>query len=144
MALTWSIRDIADFKEQCYHVVEETVPMMDLRAGEYMLNPITENLIWATIPIGMPELTADNAAEFYARLSFWEKLYGCFLREKDEHGTYRERPFTPADVHAHIGLKTNATRYTKAQFLKNCADRLRTFSALYDNILASEQYEKGR
>jgi hypothetical protein len=85
----------------------------------YRLNPLTDMFIWFTMFVGIPEITAKNAEKFFARISFIESLKRPFLAVKDEEtGEEATRPITLEDVKRHIGLKTNASTLTKAQFLK--------------------------
>jgi hypothetical protein len=72
-------------------------------------------LTFATILVGLNQITAKNAAEFYARLSFIEKLRGP-LRINTTPGA-PALFFTPAEVQRWVGLKTNATPLTRSQFL---------------------------
>lgn len=71
-------------------------------------------LVWATMAIGMNEITEANARDFYARLSMWEKVVGAY-RNMDGKPLF----FTPEDVLRGVGLHTNASRMTKAQFYKH-------------------------
>lgn len=62
--------------------------------------------LWAMV-VGLPGITGENAAEFYARLQFIVKLDGL------------ERPtLTPEFIHKWIGLKVNITPETHAHWSK--------------------------
>jgi hypothetical protein len=100
MALTWTLDQIKDYEEVCW--IEDR------------LNPVTEALIWATMAVGIPQITDDNADEFYDRLHRWERLVAYYVIE----GGKGPRPITREEVKAHIGLHTNASRLTRAQFGK--------------------------
>lgn len=76
-----------------------------------------EALIWASMAVGMNEITAANVREFFTRVSFWEKVNGAY-RYKDGAFCF----LTPEDVSRFVGLRTNASRYTVAQFRKNVWD----------------------
>ena len=78
--------------------------------------PITHNLIWATMPIGISEITKENWTECYARIAVWEGIVGAFLTSKDKDGEYKSRPFTPEDIFKRIGLYTNASRMSRPQW----------------------------
>lgn len=67
---------------------------------------ITHDLIWATMSIGIREITDTNFIEFYARLKYVYKLIDAELN------------ITPADVQRRIGLRTNANLETELQFIK--------------------------
>lgn len=75
---------------------------------------VTESLIWGTIATGIGEITADNWAEFHARLVFGAKLDGI-----EDHVP------SPQKVRAHIGLKTNVfPNKTRAQWLRRFGNDL--------------------
>lgn len=68
----------------------------------------TECLIFFTMNAGLrSDVTAESAADFYARIHFWEMLNGAFCFSFDEKGDRVPDYFTPADVEARIGLHTN-------------------------------------
>lgn len=71
-------------------------------------------LVWASMATGMNTITVENAREFYARASFWEKVNGAY-RHKDGEALY----FTPEDVLRFVGMRTNASAKTKTQFYKS-------------------------
>lgn len=98
MALTWDATAVRDFDQ--------------LTDDERVTR---EALIFATMAVGMGEITEDNAQEFYTRLSFWEKVNGAY-RFGDGEALY----FTPEDVKRFIGLRTNVfPKMTKAKFHKH-------------------------
>jgi hypothetical protein len=66
---------------------------------------VTQNVIFSTMFVDMGEITEANAAEFHARLVMFYRVAGDDLS------------VTPADVAAHIGLKTNVITKTRTQFL---------------------------
>ena len=72
-----------------------------------------DSLILATVAVGLSGITKENAAEFYARISFLENMNGQF-RVRDGEGW----PFRPEEIKRWIGLKTNVYPITRAQFLK--------------------------
>lgn len=74
----------------------------------------TEALIWTTMVIGLREITEDNADEFYKRIKMVEKVSGE-LCIKDSAPYF----FTKEDIVKRIGLRTNSTVCTKAQFNKH-------------------------
>jgi hypothetical protein len=68
----------------------------------------TEYLIFATISVGIGDLSAKNAPEFYARLQI--------IQDMDQ--VIPARRVNAADITQHIGLKTNVTGETRAHWLK--------------------------
>lgn len=94
MAITWDLTEVEDFDN-----LDSSLP----DAG-----------IWAAHGVGIPHLTEKNADEFFIRVSFWERVLGAYrMNEKGE-----DVRFTREDVTRLLGLRTNATAHTKAQFIK--------------------------
>lgn len=85
---------------------------------------ITNAIIWLTMIIGMREITKKNYLEFAARIKVYEKVYGTYLSYCDENGKRQDWPITTFDIKRRIGLSTNASSLTKAQFLKNISEML--------------------
>lgn len=81
--------------------------------------PITHNLIWATMSVGIGEITETNWQEFYGRISAWEDAVGSFSQTKDKNGNYKSHPFTPEDIYKRIGLHTNAASMSRAEWEKS-------------------------
>jgi hypothetical protein len=67
----------------------------------------TESIIFYTMSCGIGRITEENAAEFYARMSLLEAMYGV-------PETHR---LTAADVRQHIGLATNVSDTTRHRWL---------------------------
>ena len=106
MSLNWSIENVENFKEVCWVPDPDDEEMVHL-------NPVTHNLIWTTISIGMGEITEKNAEEFYLRTSMWQRLSDLWTAE--ERLTYE-------DVLRHIGLHTNVSYETKTKWLNRMYD----------------------
>lgn len=102
MSLDFKLSDIADYETVCW--------IEDDQEGKRM-NPVTEGLIFATMAIGIGEITKTNVEEFYGRLMVYERLRGAMLRVpnpvEDAEPAFIDRPFTFDEVVAHIGLRTN-------------------------------------
>lgn len=123
MALTWDVTAIA-----------ESVRIgtrYDGKEAYEGLSHITETMIWATMAVGIGNLTEAEAPEFFARVSLYEKINGAFLKEarKGEDGepllddkgnpvAWDDRFITADDVRQHIGLKTNVSKETRAAWIK--------------------------
>lgn len=97
MALNWNLSKCADHEEL----------MTDATWR------ITDIMIWATMFVGIPEITESNYKEFYARLSLIERLNGTFLNLNGS-----PRYITLEEVERRVGLSTNAGTITRAQFTK--------------------------
>lgn len=103
MSLEWDVTEIDNYDKVTYV----------LKDGEDVWNPVTTALVMHTIGICIGQITKDNAAEVYSRISFVETLYGPSLSEGGS-----PRPITPLDVRDHIGLRVNVRQETRAVFLK--------------------------
>jgi len=80
--------------------------------------PVTQAIIFATMAVGIGDLSEANLPEFYARISLYEQVGGAFLREFTDDGPV-DRPLTYDDLRARVGLKTNVFPVeTRAKWLK--------------------------
>jgi len=73
-------------------------------------------LIWATMVVGLNEITDANIPEWTYRLTMTARL---FRWTKEPEGG-----FTDSFLRPFIGLNTNASRLTRAQFVKKTAEWL--------------------
>jgi hypothetical protein len=105
MALHWNITNCKDSKS--------------LQTDEEW--PITNALIWSTMSVGIRDINEKTIPEFYARLSVWESIVGPMFYEEDENGKPTERGVTLDDLRKRIGLHTNASSMTRAEWRKNLA-----------------------
>jgi len=121
MSLWWELKGIADH-DALWETCEKSDVMRGREKGEQYLNGTTYTLIWMMAGIGIDSITEDNAHEVYARIAFLEKFKGAM-----RYGPAPDRAdvyFTPEEVSRHVGLKTNASKLTEAEFLKRCKDWL--------------------
>ena len=108
MALTWNLDAIKDHKQVCWIDNPENVnPELD----SVIMNPVTKALIFATMSVDIGRITEDNAGEFYARLRFFERLWGEFVFDGDGKPHW----ITPEEVTAHIGMYTNVVTTSRAR-----------------------------
>jgi hypothetical protein len=131
MALTWSVKEIANQDDVCWFEAQEDEPMHGIKKGESYLAPLTNAFIWHSLNTGIGRITAENAGEVYARISFVETLYGASLWTSEG-----PKPITMDDVTMHIGLTTNASfkDESRTSFLKRHAaskldDSVRNYKA---------------
>lgn len=117
MSLDWSVERMKNFNV----LTTLVIPAFETYEGERKWLPLTEALIWATMHVGINGITEDNWKEFYYRLHMWEGTIGPSLRLYD---TAKPRFITPLEVYAHIGLSTNASNLTRAQFVKKLSKTL--------------------
>jgi hypothetical protein len=82
--------------------------------------PTTEAFIWSTMSIGMNRITEENASEFYARLTMWERLcHGELIQKRNpETKKWEYVRVSYDDVKKRIGLYTNASNETRSEWLK--------------------------
>lgn len=112
MSLDWSITKVKDW---------QAVSMAEENGIE---GTKTNALVWATMTVGLPSITAKNVDEWMRRLALVEKLRGAFINRyiKDDSmpGGLREESyhFTREDIVRRIGLSTNASKLTLAAFTK--------------------------
>lgn len=111
MALHWDIREVKR-GNKLYHRNEEG------KKGK--MKQLYETIILATIMVGIPNITEKNYEKFYNRLHFLETMNGAFFYEK-KYGKLIPRYITKEEVKNMVGLKTNATSWTRSQFLKHKA-----------------------
>ena len=108
MSLDWDVEDVKDYKDLWIADPQKGRP------DNKTLNTLTQTLIWATIPLGMGNITEENWKDFYASCKLTGVGSYVYNEEKDRH------IFTvvsPENIKRHIGLFTNATRMTDKQFL---------------------------
>jgi hypothetical protein len=80
----------------------------------YEMEQPLQTVIFLTMSVGMNSITEKNKQKFFNRIKFMESRTGAVMRLNDE-----PHPFTMDMVESCIGLTTNASTMTKAQFLKN-------------------------
>lgn len=119
MPLNWKVSGIASYPTVCWRADPERPDDPDAKR----LNSVTESLIFATIPVGLNQITKGNHEKFFVRLSALESAFGSFLKEVSRDQIV-DRSITFDEVKQHIGLSTNAASLTDAQFKRTLADRL--------------------
>lgn len=124
MSLNFELGKIKDWKTVTRVVAEHDAPGQ-YKAGDEIMNPLTNTLIWATIGIGMGEITEENVHEFYARLRIQEAINGAYQRKAVEGGGWEDKPITLDEVKQHIGLTTNVfPKRSHSEFLKQVVSEL--------------------
>lgn len=99
MSLDFRLDEIVGYRTLCWR-------------DDKTMNPVTENLIWATMNVGIGHIRADNVNEFFMRLQITEFVYGKSVYNPNTN----ESLLTLEAITAHIGLSTNATRLNKRAF----------------------------
>ena len=115
MALTWDLTKLK-FPDEYQLWIDNPNP--DHKKGEeQVMNAVTEMMIFLTMFIGVNEITKPNHREFYKRTRQFEIVTDTGLLVNPE--TKESRMPTLEEVKWHIGLKTNATPYTKRKWTGN-------------------------
>lgn len=83
---------------------------------------IVDTFIWQTLFVGMNTITPDNKEEFYQRSAFYEKVFGAHMFVTGEDGEPKPFFITREMVDLMVGLRTNASPYTKAKFRNHMYD----------------------
>lgn len=129
MSLNWNLTKINNYMEVCWVTKDD---------GSEELNPETNALIWATMAVGMGNITEDSASDFYSRIRLYEKMFGTFLMSFDDNGK-KEHPITPEVVNRHIGLHTNVSKETDASFRKRMFENFfRESKMKFENDMKNE------
>ncbi len=116
MSLNYDFTGIDGYETVCWIMDDE---------GNKVINPITDALVWATLSIGIGEITAANVDEWHSRLWAMDAVYGPSLYNVDDDGTRTPRPITVAEIRAHVGLKTNVfPKVTAPAFARKLAEHL--------------------
>lgn len=103
MALHFNFKDVLNYEEVT------TDPNDSER-----WHPVADALIWLSMICGYSSITSKNVDAVTARIMAYQAVTGSYLRYKGE-SVY----IMPEDVYRFIGMRTNATPKTDAQWLKH-------------------------
>ena len=82
-------------------------------AGEKIMNPRFEAVIFATMAVDIGEITEKNKVEFYLRYLLWNRVVNC-----------EPKPYLQfSDIEKSVGLKTNVFFATNAAFKRDTWER---------------------
>lgn len=138
MALRYSLEQIENWKDVCFIEASDDIPDAGVKKGQRIMNPVTDALIMATMGVGLGSIAEKNAAEFYARLSLGESLYGPHLIRPQEDGTRKPRPITAEEVRAHTGLSCNVSDESRTKWLQRIRRELDSRAKHYERAAAKE------
>ena len=122
MALTYDVSSVegawrevhSDFVEENANLIFP-VPTCTEDDGKLMaMDNIIHSMIFTTMSIGINAVKKSNCEQILNRIHFLEKVSGPIGVGRDER-----HPFKMEWVERCIGLKTNASLLTKAQFVRN-------------------------
>jgi len=117
MPLTWSVENVENYQEVTTVIATADDPNHGIKVGDALWSPITNTLVMLTMGTGINTITAENVDEVFARIRLIEKLHGAMLIAPGGG----DRFITREEIEAHVGLRTNASSLTRAQFLKQQA-----------------------
>jgi|688.fasta_scaffold06731_36 hypothetical protein len=134
MPLNWHVGNIKNSDDVCWITATHDSVMNGRVRGQEYLNPITDHFIWATMTIGLNEITEKNIDEWEQRLALAYRV-GWLSKpvvwngnEPDADGKnahcFEARPLTRADLERHIGLSTNASYETAGEWRKRLVEQL--------------------
>jgi len=134
MSLNWYVANIKNSDDVCWLTATKNSVMDGRVRGEEYLHPITNTLIWATMAIGLSEITEKNVDEWAARYALaykvgWLSPLTVWNGEpvgpdgKNAH-CFTERYITRADLEQHIGLSTNANDESASAWRKRVIERV--------------------
>lgn len=107
MALHYDLGEINDYKNLCYQDAGRDSEGNELTR----IDPDTDSLIWATMAVGIGEITDRNYIEFWIRMNTLHMLWAGMRGD-----TVNVMPL--ATVKAHIGLSTNVAYETSGKWFK--------------------------
>ena len=111
MALTYDFTNIEDYQNKCLVKLTKKDKDFDPNQELYKNTDLANTLIWSCLFIGISEITNKNYKQFYWRLKLLD------VTQEELRGN--KKKFVSLDeVKSMIGLKTNATEITKAEFYK--------------------------
>lgn len=114
MALRYDYSRVHNWQTVCEMRAEADDPVHGVSKGDTIIRPETEALIFASLVVGLSEISGANWRTFYGRLHAWERLE----RVRTLHADGSAKHTAPETVYAHIGLSTNVSRETDAQWRK--------------------------
>lgn len=92
-----------------------------------------ERAIWNSMVIGIPAITEKNLAEAIHRTRLWEEINGATRYSADG----RTEIYLWKSLHLFVGLKTNAVRRTRTQFLRLLWDNSIEYTQVRLDFLAT-------
>ena len=140
MALTWDLTKIK-FPDEYTLWIDNPNP--DRKKGEeQVMNAVTEMMIFLSMFVGINEITKRNYTEFHHRLKQYEivSMEGGVLINPE---TKEARMPTLEEVKWHIGLRTNASPYTKRKWSGNVMRMLNDTIRSRDNRAKELENAKG-
>jgi hypothetical protein len=130
MSLDFNVTKVADYEKVTTDPFDST-----------KWHPVTSGIVWLTMAIDMNGPTKENLDEFTRRAMIWQSIAGASLYDRDMGDLY----LTRKDFELHIGLYTNVTTRSKAEFNKKVLALLndqfegKRLASLKQNVSAYER-----
>tara|TARA_R110002153_G_scaffold23856_3_gene76656 strand:- start:2304 stop:2696 length:393 start_codon:yes stop_codon:yes gene_type:complete len=124
MPLTYNFTKIENYEQICTRKLVEGDKGFNPKEDLFRTTPLAESLVWMSMFIGMREITEKNWEQFYWRTRLLEVTTGAYRQmgtydDDDKIIAREEQFFTKEEIKSMIGLSTNASEMTKAEFYKN-------------------------
>ena len=74
-------------------------------------HPVADALVWLSLHCGYAEITLKNVDKVIDRIMAYQVVLGAYLRRRSG-----EIYIMPVDIRRFVGMRTNATRLTDAQW----------------------------
>lgn len=107
MGLNFSFKKVANYEEVTTDPADET-----------RWHPVADALVWLSMICGYREINAKNVDKVITRIMTYQAVAGAYLSANA--GAIKVY-ITPEDVRRFIGLATNASTMTDAQWAKHIA-----------------------
>lgn len=117
MALHFEFTNIENREEVCYLTAEKDDPNRGIKKGEKYIRPMLDAVIWASIFLGLGELTKKNIDRWVERFEIHRRLFGSVFVD--------DYQVTRADLEQFIGLTTNVVTESDAKWKNRNWSRIR-------------------
>ena len=131
MSLNWSVKAVKNADDICYYTATKNRIYDGVTRGEEYVHPITNALVWATMSVGLNEITEANINEWEKRIALayavaWISKSMVFAGFEEDGTTAKWEPrlITRTDLVNHIGLETNATYESPSAWRKRVMERM--------------------
>lgn len=122
MSLDFSVTKVKDFENitTAAHEVD----------GKPQWHSVTQALVWFSIPCGFQQITEKNFDMVWRRVNLWQHVTGgaIYFRGKD-------LMLSEEDVAMHIGLSTNASVKTDAEFLGSITRYMADYKSKHESAM---------
>lgn len=109
MSLNWDVSKIANYAENFPDRVGSD--------GSRQWNIVTDSLVWYALMCGFQQINGKNVDEVAKRVFACERALGPMITKNTDTG-FEPRRITYDEILKHIGLQTNCSNKTTAQFAK--------------------------